>query len=113
MADREGNTPGFQTDMGINARVDRGEKLDQDTDRENGHLRGIARRLNPVPKTLKHLGSFAVHTYQSEILGQLFFVKQVVHEGITEEVASKAFEDLRGSTMESFARKRQIRRSGF
>jgi hypothetical protein len=103
----------INTEFGQKAQVERHELLNKEVEILNRRLQEIAKELNPVPKTLNYLGTMAVHVYQSEKLEQLFFSKQTVLKGMKEMIASKAFEDLRGTVMESYARKRQTRRSGF
>jgi hypothetical protein len=103
----------FNRDIGQKAKVERHEFANENSARQNKLLWDMAEKLNPAPKAVKHLGSFAVHVYQSEHLKQLFFVKQTLVDDCEEIVASKAFEDLRGTIMEAYERKRQTKRSGF
>jgi len=56
----------------------------------------------------------AIHIYQSEILGQVFFMGQVNTLADTpEETASAALSNLRGDAQNYYGRTRQTKRSGF
>lgn len=79
----------------------------------NGVLHGLGHELNFKTKDMDYMGSMATHIYASKILRQVFYVHQNCLLETPEIVASKAFEDLRGTVMESYGRKRPKKRSGF
>lgn len=108
----------FNTKLGTEAVVKRETLSAEGFQRANEILARVgAELLHPVPaatESVTYMGSAAVHIYQSEKLGQLFFVCQLdTLEGCPEVLASKAMSDLRGGVMERYGRKRQVLRSGF
>lgn len=107
-------TKKFNTDIGQKATVQRQDFANELSTKANAALRGIGESVNPVAGSLTYMGSAAVHIYQSEMLGQIFFMSQAQTLGQTDEaLASKALNDLRGAMQEHYGRKRQILRSGF
>jgi len=103
----------FDTDMNINAKVRRESVQSSDAVRAGSGLTQIGKLLNPKPDTLKHLGSAAIHIYQSEILEQLFFVSQTGPLNNTPEIlASKAMTALKEDMKVEYGRKRTTKRSG-
>lgn len=106
-------TKKFNTDVGVQATVQRETAQNEQATKANKQLRELGAKLNPIPG-LKYAGSAAVHAYYSEILGQIFFISQTdTLQDCPELIAAKSFEDLRGSMMEFYSRKRQVKRSGF
>lgn len=104
----------FDTDIGIDATIQRETVQNETAKQGNEKLRDIGELCNPIPDTLKYLGSAAVHVYQSEMLGQIFFSSQAqTLQDCPEFLASKALDDLRGTAMEFYGRSRQKKRSGF
>lgn len=101
------------TDFGINAKVERTKDQSELAQRANLYLRQIGEDIVPV-KGLLYKGSAAIHIYQSEILGQVFFVSQTATlQDCPEVTASKAFDALRSDMQASYGRRRQTKRSGF
>lgn len=103
----------FNTELGQGATVKRTEEKGELPQRMASMLCAIGEELNPLPKNLKYLGSAAVHIYQSEMLGQLFFASQCPLGDTPELVASAAMTDLKGAMMEQYGRARKTKRSGF
>ena len=103
----------LETQFGQKVDVKRESISTSDTDKSNGMLLHAGDLLNPRPDVLTYLGAMAIHVYQSPILEQLFFVSQLPVRNIPEAIAAKAITDLRGSVMEAYGRKRQVKRSGF
>ena len=105
----------FNDQVGQTAKVERDSTESELAHRANLALRGIGEDLNPLAKQgLQYKGSAAFHVYQSEILGQIFFVTQTdTLQDVPEITSSKAIENFVGDLMESYGRKRQRRRSGF
>lgn len=103
----------FNTDIGINATVNRETASSGLATKANQDLREIGEAVTPI-KGLKYMGSAAVHVYFSEIISQMFFISQTqTLQDCPELLASKAFDDLRGSMMEHYGKQRQVKRSGF
>lgn len=112
MSDHKTQT--FNTDLGQKASVERHEVRGKEIEMANHRVMEIGRSLNPMPDHLKYLGSMAVHIYQSEMLGQLFFMSQCQTLGDTPELlASTALTDLKGTAQQFYGRTRQTKRSGF
>jgi len=108
----------FETKLGIEAAIKRETLSSEGIARANEILARVgAELLHPVPNaadSVIYQGSAAVHIYQSEKLGQMFFLAQTDTLGSTPELlAGKAMTDLRGAMMEYYGRKRQTKRSGF
>lgn len=103
----------FDVEVGQKAAVDRHILNNEDVAKYNGDLKKIGEGLNYDPDNLEHIGSMAVHVYKSELLGTVFYMDQLLVDNIPEVVAHKAFENLKGTAMEAYGRKRTVRRSGF
>jgi hypothetical protein len=107
----------FRTSLGSKANV--GHEVSEAAEgfaRANDILRRLGSELlRPVEsEAMQYRGSCAIHIYQSEKLGELLFVAQVdPMQDVPEVLASAAFEQLKGSLMEKFGRKRRVLRSGF
>jgi len=100
--------------MGQKVKVERHEVASEASTKGNGLLRDIGELVNPIPNTLKYVGSMAVHIYQSEMLRQVFFMGQAQTLGDTpEETASAALTNLKGDAMNYYGRARKTKRSGF
>lgn len=102
-----------QTDFYTKAQVERRPV----TDREliefcNFNLKRLGSMLEPS-RHYEHLGSIATHIFKPKTLEGYAYVHQNALSGVEELVASKGLEDLKGTLMESFGRRRQKRRSGF
>lgn len=104
----------FQGELGGKAKVERHDVSNEQAAQGNARLRDIGEMLNPIPKHVKYMGSMAVHIYQSEMIGQVFFMGQVsTLSGTPEETASAALSNLRGDAQSYYGRQRQRKRSGF
>lgn len=104
----------FKRDIGQKAQVQRQEFTGEAVSKANRMLNELGNVLNPVDETLNHVGSAAVHIYQSPVLEQIFFVTQTHGMQRVEEVtASAAFDDLRTALMKTYKRKPGRKRSGF
>ena len=96
------------------AKVTRDNVMGPEVTKGNEMLREVGTLVNPIPAHLKHIGSMAVHIYQSEQLGQIFFMGQVSTLGeCPEDTASAALSNLRGDAQGYYGRSRQKKRSGF
>lgn len=104
----------FETEIGQKVHVARDEINNDGGLHANQKLGDIGEFLNPKPKELNYIGSTAIHIYQSEMLGHIFFVSQTGSLGDTPEVtASTALTALKGDMMKEYGRGRQKKRSGF
>mgnify|MGYP001456754919 CR=1 FL=1 len=104
----------FNTDIGQKATVERHETASELATRANRTLRHLGETLNPIGEHLKYMGSASIHVYQSEMLGQLFFLSQTdTMQDCPEPLASRAFDSLRSDLMAFYGRNRQTKRSGF
>ena len=108
----------FDTEMGQKVHIQRANLDETEDDKKigatmNNLLRNIGTELNPKAANMDYMGCMAVHVYSSKILKQLMYVNQICLGEMPEIVASKAFEDLRGTAMESYDRARPKRRSKF
>ena len=103
----------LETDFGQKVAVVRNKVSGEDAAEAVKLLLRAGNSLNPVPRTLEYMGSMAVHIYKSPALEQVFFISQTPLGHTSEDLASKALTDLRGSAMEAYKRKRQVKRSGF
>lgn len=112
-ANNKDNT--FNTQVGQSATVQRDGVESELGGRANLALRNIGEDLNPLRKQgVNYMGSAALHIYQSEVLGQIFFITQTdTLQDVPEVTASKALENFKGDMMETYGKKRQLRRSGF
>ena len=113
MAEQTSIDKKFLDSMGLDAKVERHTIESELAERQQQVFRNIGEELNPHPEFAKHMGSFAIHIYQTEGTKTLLFMKQLIIEGLEEVVAGKAFEDLKQTVMESYGHKRQTKRSGF
>lgn len=104
----------FNTQIGQSATVQRSTETSSLVERENARLREMGQLLNPIDKSLKHMGSAALHVYWNETLMQFFVVSQVTTmQDCPEHLAISATKDFTGSMMEFFGQKRPKLRSGF
>lgn len=106
------------TDMGQKVRVERDAKLTGDIAKEAGsNLLTIGQFLAESDHSIKHckyLGSAAVHVYQSEMLGEVFFFTQVnTLCNMNEMIASNAMSELNKRGMEYYSRRIPKKRSGW
>jgi len=103
----------FQTELGQKVAVER-EQTKELASKSNAILRNIGEGLNPLVKNLTYMGSMGMHIYQSEILGQIFFIAQTeTMRDVPEETASAAHKTLKQELMNTYGRARQTKRSGF
>jgi hypothetical protein len=108
----------FDTAIGQKSTIKRKQLGEGEREREvtasmNNLLKNIGQELNFNADNLECMGSMAIHIYASKALKQVFYVSQLCLGETPEIVASKAFEDLRGTVMKSYGRNRPKRRSGF
>lgn len=105
----------FKTDIGQKATVKREDIKNELATRTNAQLRDIGTVLNPIDQdTLKYMGSAAIHVYQSEMLGQLFFAAQTdTLQDMPETLAATAITELKGAMQTFYGRVRRTLRSGF
>ena len=103
----------LNTELGQKVSVEREEHTEL-AGKSNAILRNIGEGLNPLAKNLTYKGSMAMHVYQSEILGQIFFVAQTsTIQDVPEETAAAAHQSLKQELMATYGRARQTKRSGF
>lgn len=107
-----------ETEMGQKIHVERELKVTGDLAKEAGrNLLTIGQFLKESDHSIKHcryLGSAAVHVYQSEMLGEVFFFTQVnTLCNMNEMVASNAMSELNKRGMEYYGRKIPTKRSGW
>lgn len=109
----------FQDEMGQKVDVSRSEVNDtgavalaHQTLRDIGeHIK--AESSDSVLKNLTYVGSAAVHIYQSEILGSIFYVTQTSTLGKAHELTcSQAITQLKHDCMTKYGRKAPTKRSG-
>lgn len=104
--------------MGIEAQVERHEANGEIVNRANGALTEIGEFIHKnagdaALRSCDYVGSTAVHIFQSQVLGQFFFLTQCGPIGATPEwTANEAFKQLRGDLMAHYGRKRPTSRSG-
>lgn len=104
----------LKKNLDSSAQVTRDNVMGEEITKGNEMLREIGTLINPIPKGIKYVGSMATHIYQSEMLGQIFFMGQVSTLGeCPEETASAALSNLRGDAQGYYGRSRQKKRSGF
>lgn len=104
----------FNSEMGATARIEREEVTNELSVKANAKLRDLGAELNPMIDSLNYKGSCAVHVYESKVLGHIFFMTQAqTMQDVDELIGSKALDDLRGTMMEMYGRKRKVKRSGF
>lgn len=104
----------FTQNLQGTAKVERHDISGEQAEKGNARLRDLGTDLNPMPEYLNYKGSMAVHIYQSEMLGQIFFMGQTNTLADTpEETASAALSNLRGDAQTYYGRTRQKKRSGF
>ena len=105
----------FNRDIGQKAHIEREDIADGV--RANERLDEIGHLLHPNPDgAMKYVGSLAVHIYVSEVLGFVQYVSQTAGapaNGCTEPIALRAVQDLEGSVLERYGKKRRVLRSGF
>ena len=99
-----------ETEMGQRIRVDRDGNVTSDLSREAHHnLLTIGQFLKENDHAIKHcdyVGSAAVHIYQSEILGEIFFFTQTSTLcGTNEMTASNAWTELGNRMKQYYGRK--------
>lgn len=106
----------FRKQIGQSATIQRGTEKGERPERANLKLDELGQMNNPVPGSLKYMGSAAVHIYWNEALQQVFFVSQTaplkVHK-CPEVLAQTGIKDLIGATLEAYGHKRPRLRSGF
>ena len=106
----------FKTQIGQKATVKRDKVRGEDYEHANRNLAKLGDSLNPVKKSLKYMGSAAVHIYWNATLEQVFFVSQTQSLDLyacPEILATKAFDDLLGTLKEQYGHRRSRLRSGF
>ena len=106
----------FRTQIGQKATVSREQVSNEQVTKANAQLDELGTSLNPVPTSLKYMGSAAVHIYWNETFEQVFFISQVApleHNKCPEILAAKSFDDLVGTMKELYGKKRSLLRSGF
>lgn len=104
----------LDTELGQKVSVQREQDQAELARKSNAILRNIGEGLNPLAKNLTYMGSMAMHVYQSEILGQIFFIAQTeTMQNVPEETASAAHQTLKQELMVTYGRVRQTKRSGF
>jgi hypothetical protein len=107
-----------ETEMGQRVHVDRNRKVTDGPANEAAHnLMTIGQYLKENDHGIKHcryMGSAAVHIYQSEALGEVFFFTQVnTLCRMPELTASNAMTELMKRAMEYYGRKIPTKRSGW
>lgn len=106
----------FKAQIGQGATVQRERTLGEPAQRANQILTELGASLNPVPGSLKYMGSAAVHIFWNETLEQVFFASQtepLKALKCPEPLAQAAFKDLIGTAVESYGHRRPRLRSGF
>jgi len=104
----------FNTEIGQKASINRETDKSEVALYANRKLRELGDEINPLPESLRYLGSTAIHIYQTEMLKEIFFVSQTeTMQDVHELTASKAFETLRSDLEVTYGRARRVRRSGF
>ncbi len=105
----------FKKQIGQSATVQRETEKSEAVAVANAKLLELGAGVNPIPNSLKHMGSAAVHVFWNETLQQVYFVSQAntLRKTCPEQLAIHAITDLNGATMEAFGHKRPKLRSGF
>ena len=106
----------FRTQIGQAATVKREDVRSEQAGQANKVLCKLGLSLNPVPKSLKYMGSAAVHIFWNDTLQQVFFISQTQPLDLydcPEILASKAFDDLLGTMKQQYGHARPKLRSGF
>lgn len=102
----------FKTEMGQKATHTTEELSGPLYAQANRIIKELGQELKPND-VLEHIGSAAIHIYQSPKLGHLFFISQVQPLGNTPEPsASEAMTKLKNEMMKYYGRNPQVRRSG-
>lgn len=106
----------FKKQIGQSATIERTDVKSDAVQVANMKLLSLGAELNPVPGSLKYMGSAAVHVFWNETLQQVFFASQantLVKQGCPEILAIHATTDLNGELMRAYGHKRPRLRSGF
>lgn len=107
--------------LNMDAKIHRHESTGDSVKRANMALEDLAQFIQvaspeaKILKSMKYMGSCAVHCYYSEVLQQTFFISQTdpMSRNAPEPMAGAALSDLRKQLMSAYGRKPQKRRSGF
>jgi hypothetical protein len=105
----------------LDAKIHRHESTGDTVRRANQALEETAKFIQlhspeaKVLKSMKYMGSAAVHCYHSEVLQQTFFISQTdpMSRNAPEPMAGAAMSDLRKQLMSSYGRRPEKKRSGF
>lgn len=106
----------LNTELGQKVKVHREELSDTPAKEAAHNLLTIGQFLQETDAAIKHckyMGSTAVHVYQSEMLGEIFFFTQTSTLcGMPEVTASNALSQLMKDCMKQYGRKPPKKRSG-
>lgn len=117
MSDAESEKRIFLDQIGQKARIQRHEKSDGPAKHAAHGLLEIGQFLGEQDagvRNCKYMGSCAVHVYQSEVLGEIFFFTQTQTLcSMPEVTASHAMSQLMKDAMKYYGRKPPEKRSGW